>query len=306
MRRRSRSCSEVNDVRTARRARDRAAPAVRGAGAPDRGAASVPGPAAVFTPPAPELSGWIDLHWSSVGAGTGPTRHEFFPDAGVHLVLRRSEAGSRLVLLGPATERATVERAAGAEYLGIRFRAGQAPRLADVRASELIDGSVDLDRLAGEPLEVIAERLGALPDLASRQRALEALVRRAARPLVEDERCRQAALLLEARRGQVRVDALAAAVGLHVRSLERLFLDTFGMTPKRVARLVRLRHVLGALHAGGFGTLADLAHACGYADQPHLVHDFKALTGRLPGDDDAARGRTLARGDTRIVHRVRP
>ncbi|HYG66648.1 MAG TPA: helix-turn-helix transcriptional regulator, partial [Anaeromyxobacteraceae bacterium] len=136
------------------------------------------------------------------------------------------------------------------------------------------------------------------------QRALEALVARAERPLVEDARVRRATLLLEARRGDVRVDAVAAEVGLHVRTMERLFLDAFGISPKRLARLVRLRHVLGALHAGAFRTLAEVAHACGYADQAHLVHDFKSLTGRLPGEPDAARSRVLARADVRVVHRV--
>ncbi len=264
-------------------------------------------PASVITPLADDPAGPIDLCWSTTvaGGGAGTTLHELFPDAGVHLVFRHSADRCRMMLLGPATERATVERAAGAEYLGIRFRAGQAPRLVDVRSSELTDGSVELTSLGGVPADAIAERLRALPDPISRQRALARLVRTATRPLVDDARSRHATLLLEARRGQVRVVGLAAELGLHVRSLERLFLDAFGITPKRMARLVRLRYVLGALHTGGFGSLADLALACGYADQPHLIRDFKALTGRVPGAPDAARSRSLARAETRVVHRVR-
>ncbi len=264
-------------------------------------------PVGVFTAPAPDLTDRIDLCWASGGApGASTSLHEFFPDAGVHLVLRLSQAGCRLVLLGPSTELATIERVPGAEYLGVRFRAGQAPRLADVRSAELTDGLVELTRLGGTSVESLGERLLELGDQAARQRALEALVRRSTRPLVEDPRARRATLLLEARRGDLRVDALAAELGLHVRRLERSFLASFGMTPKRMARLVRLRYVLGALHAGGFGTLADLAQACGYSDQPHLIRDFKALTGRRPGDAHASRSRTLARAETRVFHRVRP
>jgi len=263
--------------------------------------------AGVIERPVPPLARRIDLLWSSASrGGQDITRHEFFPDAGVNLVFRHSPAGSRAVLLGPTAQKASVERATGAEYLGVRFLAGQAPRLADVRSSDLTDGFVEVTQIGGVPIDAIAERLRALPDLRSRRQALAALVGQAARSLVDDERCRTGALLLEARRGQVRVDALAAELGLHVRTLERRFLDQFGMTPKRMIRLVRLRHVLEALHAGGFGTLADLAHACGYADQPHLIRDFKALTGRLPGDEDAARSRVLASTETRLVHRYRP
>jgi AraC-like DNA-binding protein len=284
----------------------RAARGVTGHGPAPAGDAAPAAPAATITIPAPDATGRIDLCWSSTGSGTRTTLHELFPDAGVHLVFRHSEAGCRMVLLGPATEPAAVERAAGAEYLGIRFRAGQAPRLADVRCCELTDGVVELTRLGGVPIEAVAERLRALPELGSRQRVLEDLVRQEVRPLVEDERCRRATLLLEARRGRLRVDVLAAELGLHVRSLERLFLEAFGMTPKRMARLVRLRYVLGALHSGGFGSMAELAHACGYADQPHLIRDFKSLTGRLPGEEDAARSRILGRPGTRVVHRYRP
>lgn len=261
----------------------------------------------VITPPPIDLSSQIDLCWATPSSGgVGTTLHELFPDAGVQLIFRHSSRGCRVVLLGPATERATVEREAGAEYLAIRFRAGQAPRLADVRSSELTNGSIELTRIGGLSVESVAERLRLLPDLASRQRALAELLRGAAPPLVTDARCRRATLLLEAHGGQLRVDALAAELGLNVRSVERLFLDQFGMTPKRMSRLVRLRSVLGALHTGAFRSLAELAHACGYADQPHLILDFKALTGRLPGEKDALRNRQIERAETRVVHRYRP
>jgi AraC-like DNA-binding protein len=274
--------------------------------AESRAAASAPAAASAITILPPDPTGRIDLCWTATGAGgAGTTRHEFLPDAGAHLVFRLSPSGFRAVLLGPATRRAALERAGGAEYLGVRFRAGQAPRLADVRSSELTDGFADLASLAGEPVDAIGERLLALPDDAARQRALLALVARAEEPLVEDPRCRQATRLLEAARGLVRVDALAAEVGLTVRSLERRFLDAFGVTPKRMARLVRLRYVLGALHARGDRTLAELAAACGYADQAHLVHDFKALTGRVPRAPGAAGGRVVSPGDLPALRPVR-
>lgn len=261
----------------------------------------------VLMPPPPDLSSQIDLCWATPSnAGVGTTRHDFFPDAGVNLVFRHSPRGCRMVLIGPATERATVEREIGAEYFAIRFRAGQAPRLADVRSSNLTNGCVELTRLGGLPIEAVAERLRLLPDLTSRQRALAELLRDAAPPLVEDSRCRRATLLLESHGGQLRVDALAAGSGLNVRSLERLFLRHFGMTPKHMSRLVRLRTVLGALHSGAFTSLAELALACGYSDQPHMIRDFKALTDRLPGEKDAFQNLRLSRAETRVIHRYRP
>ncbi|WP_242343378.1 helix-turn-helix domain-containing protein [Anaeromyxobacter terrae] len=260
-----------------------------------------------ITFPAADLATKIDLCWSVTGEGKGGTAfRELFPDSGAHLVVRFSSSAARMVLLGPSTEKVNVELDEGAEYLGVRFRTGQAPRLADVRPSELTNRFVELTRLGGERVESIAERLRASPDLGSRQRLVEGLLRGDTPPLVRDDRCRRAALLLEGHGGRLRVDDLARALGLHVRSLERLFLEHLGITPKRLARLVRLRQVLGELHAGRHASLAELALACGYSDQPHLVRDFKALTGRTPGAPEAFRNRRLERAQARIVHRYRP
>lgn len=257
--------------------------------------------------PSPDLAPRVDLFWSvpHVPGQSGTGFRELFPASGLSLVLRLSPRGSRAVLLGPATEKASVELDRGAEYLGVHFRTGQAPRLADVSPSELTNRHAEVTHLAGTRLDSLADRLLSLPDLASRQLAVEALLREVP-PLVRDERLRHAAVLLERCGGRLRVDELAARLGLHVRSLERRFVEHLGLPPKRVARLVRLRHVLARLHDGGYRSLAELALASGYADQAHLCRDFKALTGRAPGERGAFRARPLAGApETRIVHRYR-
>ncbi|MGC3996900.1 MAG: helix-turn-helix transcriptional regulator [Anaeromyxobacter sp.] len=258
-------------------------------------------------PPAEELTSRVEAFWSLRGepGDGGRAFHEFFPDPAAHLILRLSSAGARLVLLGPVTALAAVERDGAAEYLGLRFRAGQAPALADVLPAELTDAHLELTRLGGLQVDDLAEALARQADPAARQRLLEQLLLRAP-PLVRSARARRAAALVEARAGQLRVEDLAGALGMHVRSLERLCRGELGMSPKRLARLARLRHVLLRLEAGGFGTLAALAHACGYADQPHLIRDFKALTGRSPGDRAGIRPRRLGDApDAAVVHRYR-
>lgn len=246
------------------------------------------------------------MFWSiPAGSGPGTAFHEMYPDGGANLVLRLSPTGCRAVLLGPATEKASVEVDEDAEYLGVRFRVGEAPRLSDVPPAELTDRHADLAHLGGVGIDALGERLLSLRELGARQRLLETLLLPAP-PLVRDERARRAARLLEARGGQVRVDEVASALGVHVRTLERLFLEHLGVRPKRLARLVRLRHLLTRLHAGRHDGLAGLALACGYADQAHMIREMKALTGRSPGERDASRTRRLASADeNRVVHRHR-
>ena len=256
--------------------------------------------------PAPDLAQQIEMCWSLTSCGeNGTAFYELLPDSDMNLVFRFSSTGCRMVLMGPLTEKASVELHDASDYFCIRFRPGQALDLADVHPAELIDTYVDIDKIRGERIDSLADRLHSLPDPASRQLVIEDLLRKS-RPLVRDERCRQATALLDAHGGRLQVTELAAELGLHVRSLERIFIDQLGMTPKRLARLVRPQHLFARMRSGSFGSLADLAHASGYTDQSHMIRDVRELTGRLPGETDSCDARRLEGSpQTRIVHRYR-
>jgi AraC-like DNA-binding protein len=256
-----------------------------------------------ITFPASDLSGRVDFCWSTRRpGGIDAAFGELLPDSGVHLVFRFSPATSGIYLVGPATERPSIELERDAEYVGFRFRTAQAPRFADVRAAELADRFIRLDRIVGRTAESLADQLRGLPDDASRQHVIEDVVRRTPAPLVEDRRCRAGALALERSAGRMRVQELGSELGVHARTLERAFLNELGITPKRLVRLVRLREVLGALRARRFRTLAEVAHDCGYSDQSHMNRDLKDLTGRVPGETDAFLARPLGTAETRLAN----
>jgi transcriptional regulator GlxA family with amidase domain len=63
-------------------------------------------------------------------------------------------------------------------------------------------------------------------------------------------------------------------------ALERRFTNHIGATPKKFARVVRLRHAL-TLKQRLLGW-AEVAHATGYYDQSHMIHDFLELYGMTP------------------------
>ena len=79
-----------------------------------------------------------------------------------------------------------------------------------------------------------------------------------------------------------RVDQLSAVSGLSVRSLQRLFGDYVGVSPKWVMRRARLHEA--ALRADGGEPVdwAALAIDLGYADQAHLTREFSATIGVPP------------------------
>ncbi len=260
-----------------------------------------------LAPPAPDLAARIELYCAiPPRAGAGRVFHELFPSAAAQLVLRLSPGGSRMVVIGPSTEKSTIELDQGAHYCVLSFRPGQLPRFVDLHPAGLVNGRLELDRLPGAGLDSLADQLHGLTAPQARQQLLETLARGCA-PLVRSEVCRRAASVLEAHKGQLSVAALASGLGLHVRSLERLFREHLGLSPKRLARLIRVRHLLHRLRGAGFQSLAQLSFECGYADQSHMIKDLKALTGRVPGEiDPGFDGRVTGAPCTRIVHRWRP
>jgi AraC-like DNA-binding protein len=82
--------------------------------------------------------------------------------------------------------------------------------------------------------------------------------------------------------GLRRVGQLSAASGMSARSLQRLFADYVGVSPKWVMRRARLHEAAERADSGEFVDWAELAADLGYADQAHLSRDFTATIGVPP------------------------
>ena len=81
------------------------------------------------------------------------------------------------------------------------------------------------------------------------------------------------------------VQRTAEAVGLSRRHLGTVVRAECGVSPKelhRIARLDRSRSALLRAARSGRPSLADVAAACGYADQAHLSREWRSLAGCTP------------------------
>lgn len=80
--------------------------------------------------------------------------------------------------------------------------------------------------------------------------------------------------------GSARIAALASQLDISQDRLEKRFRRTVGVSPKRLASIVRLRHAIG-LHRPGM-PLAQLSVDAGYFDQPHFIREFRSIVGQTP------------------------
>ncbi|MDT0276591.1 helix-turn-helix transcriptional regulator [Blastococcus goldschmidtiae] len=86
---------------------------------------------------------------------------------------------------------------------------------------------------------------------------------------------------VESRSDVTRVAQVCEEFGLAERALQRLVHRRIGLTPKWLIQRRRLQEAAERLRTSGT-SLAEVATALGYADQPHFSRDFSAVTGMTP------------------------
>ncbi|HWZ60676.1 MAG TPA: helix-turn-helix domain-containing protein [Gemmatimonadaceae bacterium] len=213
--------------------------------------------------PPEALAASVECFWTNT---PGPdTVHRVMPDGAIDIVLTFvGEDLTSATVVGTMTT-ALVVPPSMVRYVGVRFLPGAAPALLGVPASELTDRRIALDDVwpGVEPR-----------DLAS------LLLRRPVAPPPPD--IAAAVRAIRQSRGVLAVAALGPALGVSRQQLARRFAQAVGVTPKTFARIVRMQAVMR--RAAARPDWSGLAYELGYADQSHLVNDFRTLTGLTPGD----------------------
>jgi len=96
------------------------------------------------------------------------------------------------------------------------------------------------------------------------------------------QRSRITAFIDEHLNEQIRIEALAEQTRLSTSYFNRAFRDTFGMSPHTFILRCRTDRAM-ALLSGGDDPIAQIAVACGFADQAHFSRVFSRHAGLPPG-----------------------
>ncbi|MFB8414745.1 helix-turn-helix domain-containing protein [Streptomyces albidoflavus] len=155
-----------------------------------------------------------------------------------------------------------------------------------VPAAELAHRLVPLDELLGALAVELSDRLRSATTWAARFAVLDELLLRAVGRSGHEHRVRpevaEAWRRLVAARGGVQVGALAAELGWSRRYLGERFRGELGLSPKTFARVLRFAHAHELAAVGDPLPWGEVAAVSGYADQAHLVRDWREFTGRSP------------------------
>jgi methylphosphotriester-DNA--protein-cysteine methyltransferase len=168
--------------------------------------------------------------------------------------------------------------------LGVAFTArGGFPWLGE-RMDGLSDRIIALADALGDGALALRERLLDTTSLAARFRIVERwlLARLNPRTIVHPA-VRWAVDRIAASGGRVAIEHLAVQTGFTRKHLGNLFRQQVGLSPKSLARVHRFRDALAILDkANGRVPWVELADACGFYDQSHLINEFRRFTGFSP------------------------
>jgi AraC-like DNA-binding protein len=84
--------------------------------------------------------------------------------------------------------------------------------------------------------------------------------------------------------GMVPVGTVAAEIGCSRRHLISRFREQVGVTPKLLARILRFQRAVALVDARTAMGWAQIAQACGYYDQAHMIRDFNQFSGGPPSE----------------------
>jgi AraC-like DNA-binding protein len=185
---------------------------------------------------------------------------------------------TRFLLLQPGRTIAT---------MGVRFRPMSAYRFLPLSMHVLTNDAVTTREIWGHDGRDLEDQVLNARSDEDRKLLLEAFVLRRLERAQFRPRFERAVSEILRNRGQLRVDHLATGIGWSSRQLEREFRSGVGVSPKSLARIIRFQNLLRLIGENKLREWTSLALTVGYADQSHMVREFREFSGQSPTEGEA-------------------
>jgi AraC-like DNA-binding protein len=259
-------------------------------------------------PPPRALADLVACLWgldgfSDPSPGREPQIQRILPDGRAEIIFhiadpfREVESGTaqtQALTAGQLTRAISLRPGGRVRTVGIRLTPAGARALLGTPHHLLTDTMTPLDAVNGR----LANRItSVLSDTGPVEGVLDSLAVALAEHRLRPPRSEALAALrlVDRRAGLMTVDDLRAGTGLSPRTLERIFLDLAGVSPRLYLRLVRFRHAVREAEGKKSRRWTDIALACGYYDHAHFTRDFRSFAGCAPSEWIASDERTLTR-----------
>ncbi len=223
-----------------------------------------------------------------------PQSHIFPSDGGVevifilknHLKLGFDAANLKSItgvnLIGPYNRSLYVRNDIENTILGIRFHPGRVRNFFPVFSDEIIENIVNLSDLWGEKGRNLEEMVHSARSFHEITGILDQFFLKHLLYERNNFISETAVRLIKNSRGQLFVKDIADNLNISKRQLERLFIPSIGISPKRLCRIERFTSLLRYISIYPEFAWAEIAAEWEFTDQAHLIKEFNFFTGMSP------------------------
>lgn len=207
-------------------------------------------------------------------------RHEYSLQGTTELMQQTRQA----FLVGQLTQPIWLKFTGRTRLIKIQFKSSGAQRFLPVNMEEFRNvPSLDLEAVWGGAIKELLEQLEEATSDNERISKLDAFLEKRLLPQMDmvdyvDYSIQQ----MKACKGNLPIKNLEQKLGITTRQLERLFRNRVGLSPKEMAKLIRLNCAFSSLEADPGISLTSLSYEAGYYDQSHFSRDFKNIAGVSP------------------------
>lgn len=230
--------------------------------------------------PRAELADWIEQFWLvdwDLGTSNSHTQRNL-PDPNFHLVI----TDGRVTITGPVSKVYAYTMEKKGRIIGVKFCLGGLNALLPFPVERYVDTEIPAQDILGN--DVCTALMSALSQ--SSDSNVVAILEQYLSPFVTSQSdqhslAQELVAWIKQNEDVVRLEQVASYAGLSQRTVQRLFKDCIGLSPKWLIRKYRLHHAIAALDNQQTSIL-DIVERLGYTDQSHLINDFKSLLDVTP------------------------
>jgi AraC-like DNA-binding protein len=185
------------------------------------------------------------------------------------------------MICGTHSENFIIRDAGKISVIGVHFKPGGGGAFFELPAGELYNERISVNEIWKTRAVELRDRLVQESAPETRFWVLEQFLMQMLRPINYHPAVNFALQQLQQSANST-IRSITEQTGFSARHFNQLFRDQVGITPKLFCRIQRFQKVLEMLSVKAPVDWLDIAFTCGYFDQAHLIHDFRAFADCTP------------------------
>ena len=248
--------------------------------------------------PKPILSNYIDHIWvNQFSLGKPDSKETIIPDGMVELVFNFGDPYERGIegsdslqsihgshIIGIKSKAHFVKVNSGMNTIGVRFKPGGFSSFTNVASDLFRDNCIPASEVFGKKINDLELHLIKAKYYKDKVEIIEKFLLSELNVNNKKEEFINWINTIYTNPQNNNISLLSKDKNVNYKQLERRFIQYLGITPKSFWKIVRFNNALRLWSDSQQANYTELAYNAGYADQSHLIKEFKMFTSKCPGE----------------------